>query len=198
MQPRTCQVETACVPSRQSRHISSFSVYTLILYGSMSSTSILRFCKYFLSILYGCRAPLVRSSIITRTGPLVLSGFAAGVSVDGPIASVSARFNVVGGAGLVGDDGVTCACAVALVSTTCGTSVDVAIGAEASVSGYWAVVMLVFVESWAAPDAWRVLISTGLDDSASLLLCGRDPEPTGWGVLWGAAEGWSAVDAIVG
>jgi hypothetical protein len=184
-----------CVPSRQSRHISSFNVYTLILYGSQSSTSTLRFCRYFFSILYGCLAPLVRSSIITSTGPFVLSGFAAGVSVDGPIASVSARFNVVGGsAHLVGgvgppSDGSSCASSEPLGGRTFG--VNVAIGAEAVVSE------AVFVDSWAAPDAWSVRISTGLDDNASLLLCGRDPEPAGRGALCGAAEGWSAVDAMV-
>jgi hypothetical protein len=37
--------------------------------------------------------------MMTTTGPLELSGFAAGVSVDGPIASVSLRLRSTGGAG---------------------------------------------------------------------------------------------------
>ena len=78
------------VPSLQSLHISSLSVYTLMLYGSIASTLTFRFFKYLSSILYGCLAPLVRSNVITTTGPLEVSGFAASVSVEGPIASVSA------------------------------------------------------------------------------------------------------------
>jgi hypothetical protein len=46
------------------------------------------------------------------------------------------------------------------------------------------------VEAGTAPDAWRVLISTGLDDRPwSLLLCGRDAEPACWGLLCGAVGG---------
>jgi hypothetical protein len=45
----------------------------------------------------------VSSSIITNTGPLVLSGFEAGVSVEGPIASVSARVSLVGSVVVLGD-----------------------------------------------------------------------------------------------
>lgn len=37
--------------------------------------------------------------MMTSTGPFALSGAAAGVSVDGPMASVSARLRLVGGAG---------------------------------------------------------------------------------------------------
>lgn len=37
--------------------------------------------------------------MMTTTGPLELSGFAAGVSVEGPMASVSVRFRLVGGVG---------------------------------------------------------------------------------------------------
>lgn len=148
----------------------------------MFSTLMLRFFRYFSSILYGCLAPLVRSSIITSTGPLVLSGFAAGVSVDGPIASVSARFNAAGGAGFADGEAATGAFSEALVSTAGG--VEVAIGAVAGVS---ATCVPVFAEAGTTPDAWRVLISTGLDDRPwSLLLCGRDPAPACCGVLCGA------------
>lgn len=38
--------------------------------------------------------------MIITTGPLELSGFAAGVSEDGPIASVSMRLRSAGGVGL--------------------------------------------------------------------------------------------------
>jgi len=148
----------------------------------MFSTLMLRFFRYFSSILYGCLAPLVRSSIITSTGPLVLSGFAAGVSVDGPIASVSARFNAAGGAGFADGEAATGAFSEALVSTAGG--VEVAIGA---VTGVSATCVPVFAEAGTTPDAWRVLISTGLDDRPwSLLLCGRDPAPACCGVLCGA------------
>jgi hypothetical protein len=68
-----------------------------------------------------------------------------------------------------------------LVSVTGG--MEVAIGA---VTGVSATCVLVLVEAGTAPDAWRVLISTGLDDRPSLLLCGRDPEPACCGVLCGA------------
>src|SRR5690242_3783567 len=97
------------VPSRQSRHISSFSVYTLMLYGSISSTVTLRFLRYFSSILYGCLAPVVSSSIMTTVGPLLLSGFAAGPSVEGPrAASVSVRLSSLRGGGA--KDGAAAAC----------------------------------------------------------------------------------------
>ena len=88
------------LPCRQSRHISSFSVYTLMFHGSMFSTWTFLFFKYFSSILYGCRAPdAVRRSVITTTGPLEVSGFTAGASEEGPRASDSIRVSVVGGAG---------------------------------------------------------------------------------------------------
>jgi hypothetical protein len=123
----------------------------------------------------------VRSSIITSTGPLVLSGFAAGVSVDGPIASVSARFNAAGGAGFADGEAATGASSEVLVSATCG--VEAAIGAAAGVS---ATCVLVLAGAGTAPEAWRVLISTGLDDRPSLLLCGRDPEAACCGEVCGA------------
>lgn len=41
------------------------------------------------------------------TGPLEVSGFAAGTSVEGPIASVSARVRVVGAVDLGGVVGAT-------------------------------------------------------------------------------------------
>ena len=107
------------VPSRQSRHINSFSVYTLMLYGSMSSTVTLRFFRYLSSILYGCLAPVVSKSIITTVGPLVLSGFAAGPSVEGPrAASVSVRFSSLRAGGAADDDAGCCVISEELISPT--------------------------------------------------------------------------------
>jgi len=40
--------------------------------------------------------------MITRVGPFVLSGSSAGVSVEGPMASVSARVSEAGEAGCAG------------------------------------------------------------------------------------------------
>lgn len=136
-----------------------------MLYGSMFSTLTLRFFRYFSSILYGCLAPLVRSSIITRTGPFVLSGFAAGVSVDGPMASVSARFSAEGGASFPGDEGATGASSKVLEPTGC--SAGVAAGATAGAS---VVCVVVSAGAGAAPEASRVFISTEPIDGGSFLL----------------------------
>lgn len=87
-----------------------------MLYGSMASIATLRFFKYLSSILYGCLAPVVRSSIITNTGPFELSGAAAGVSVEGPMASVSERFRLAGVAGFADDDGAGCVFSEGLTS----------------------------------------------------------------------------------
>ena len=160
----------------------------------MFSTLTLRFFRYFSSILYGCLEPLVRSSIITSTGPLVLSGFAAGVSVDGPMASVSARFKAEGGAGFADGEAAAGASSEVLGSTVCG--VEVAIGAVAGAASVACVV--VSTGAGPAPDASRVLISTALVDRGSLLFCGRDPEPACCGVLCGAVGAWSAGEAMVG
>jgi len=125
---------------------------------------------------------------MTSTGPLVLSGFAAGVSVEGPIASVSARVKAAGGGGFADDEGAAGAFSEALVSMA-GVAV-VAIAA-------WVGASAVFAGAAPAPEAWRVLISTGLDDRASLLLWDCDDEAAGCGVLCGAVGGCSAVDAMV-
>jgi hypothetical protein len=164
-----------------------------MLYGSMFSTLTFRFFRYFSSILYGCLALLVRSSIITSTGPFVLSGFAAGVSVDGPMASVSARFKAGGGASFAGDEEAPGASSGVLGSTSC--AVGAAIGAAAGAS-----VVCVGVSAGAgpAPDASKVLISTELAGRGSLLLCGRDTEAVGCGVFCGAVEAGSAGDDMVG
>jgi hypothetical protein len=53
----------------------------------MASTVTLRFFKYRSSILYGCLAPEASSSVITTAGPVDVSTFAVGPSVEGPMAS---------------------------------------------------------------------------------------------------------------
>lgn len=174
-------------PSRQSLHINSLRVYTLMLYGSMSSTVTLRFLRYFSSILYGCRAPVVSSNMITTTGPLVLSGFRAGVSVEGPIASVSVRLRLAGAAALEGDDGTgvssegcatagVCEGALLLTSTGCTAG---------------------FTEE---SDGGRCFISTGLEDRAPWsLLVGREPEAVCAGTLAveGRTSGWGVAISVV-
>lgn len=77
------------------------------------------------------------------------------------MASVSARVKAVGGGGFADDEGAAGAFSEALVSMA-GVA-DVAIAA-------WAGASAVFAGAAPAPEAWRVLISTGLDDRASLLL----------------------------
>ena len=139
------------VPSRQSRQISSFSVYTLMLYGSIPSTVTLRFFRYLSSILYGCLAPVVSKSIITSVGPLVLSGFAAGPSVEGPrAASVSVRFSSLRLEG--------CVLSAALISPTFVDSTGASWGAPESL-------VVVFVVAGAPVEDGRFVISTALEDS---------------------------------
>lgn len=171
--------------SRQSRQISSFNVYTLMLYGSMASTSTLRFLRYLASILYGCRAPVVSSSIMTTTGPLVWSGIAAGVSVDGPMASLSLRLMSVGGAGFA----VAASAAGSSDCCACVAGVSIDMGSEGS--GACAVEV---VAAGSGVDAGSVFISTGLDDNASWPLEGREvAEAVGCAAV---VEGWSDGDAI--
>ena len=127
---------------------------------------------------------------MTTTGPFEASGMAAGVSVEGPIASVSARVRLVGSAGFTED-----VVGADVVSDVYGTAVSV--WAVEVVSGTWAV----FVVADTALDGGNVLISTGLDDSSScvLSLSVRDPTIGCCGLPCAAAGGWSApVDAIAG
>jgi hypothetical protein len=78
---------------------------------------------------------VVSNSVITTTGPFDVSGFTAGVSVEGPMASVSVRLRLVGSAGFDCAGGaigsargcVVCVCAGWAVGTCdTGSSVDVA------------------------------------------------------------------------
>lgn len=151
-----------------------------MLYGSIASALTLRFLRYFSSILYGCRAPVVSSRVITTTGPFVLSGFAAGVSVEGPIASVSVRLSAVGRAAFVGfdvaidsDGGVLCVCGFSSGFCAVGTLGTVSEADAVGVDDGTSVVC-------------RVLISTGLVDSGAWLLDGRDPVCCVCEGLWAA------------
>ena len=152
----------------------------------MSSTTTLRFLRYLSSILYGCLAPVEgSSSIMTTTGPFELSGFAAGVSVEGPIASVSARLRFVGGAGFVGDVAAICELVAGIVSEVCGTSISA--GPVVVVVSEACAVLLVGAD--AAPDGGNVFISTGLDDNSSWAFSARDPAIACCGLLCAAVDG---------
>ena len=123
------------------------------------------------------------------------------MSVEGPMASVSARFRAEGGAGFPGDDGAAGASAGALASPACGAVVAMAAAAAAAAGGGAGVVcagVSAGAAAGAAGAASSVAISTGLVASASLLLCGRDAEPSWCGVVGGAVEAGSAGDAMVG
>jgi len=90
--------------SLHSLNINSFKVYTLMLNGSflpvdvVPGTFTFRLVKYFSSILYGCRAPEVRSNVMTRTGPSSLATTGVGIA-SGPIATESSLVITGGGAG---------------------------------------------------------------------------------------------------
>lgn len=136
---------------------------------------------------------MVRSSIITSTGPLVLSGFAAGVSVEGPMASVSARFKFAGGAGFADDDAASWLSSEGSISAADGAGTSTGLVTDASGTG-----AAVLVDVGPAADAGSVLSSTGLDDNGSCLLCGRDPESMCCGALCAAVGGWSTGEAMAG
>lgn len=140
----------------------------------MASTVMLRFFRYRSSILYGCRAPVVSSSIMTMTGPFVVSGFDVGVSVDGPIASDSARVRLAGASAstAAGTDGAAGSGAICMLCS-CVWGVAASIDGGLAASGTCAVV---FVDGGSPADAGNVLSSTGLVDNAPFpLLVGREP-----------------------
>ena len=127
---------------------------------------------------------------MTTTGPFELSGIVAGVSVEGPMASVSARLRLVGGAGFAADVVGGAALGAGSVSEVCGTVIMVGSVAPATLSGTGAVV---FAAAGAAPDDGNVFISTGLDDrsSCAFSFSVRDPGVT-CGLFCAAADGCSA------
>ena len=97
------------------------------------------------------------------TGPLELSGFAAGVSEEGPIASVSMRLRSAGGVGLaVAGAGVEeaaaagSACSEVCASAVCEDCSGIDSGSAAVAD------VVVFVVVGSGIDAGNVLISTGL------------------------------------
>ena len=116
---------------------------------------------------------------MTTVGPLELSGFAAGVSVEGPMASVSVRFSSVRAAGWadvgtagcvlsaeagstwpVGDASVGWA-VVVVVAVPRAVAASV-VGAAAAAAAVVVVVVVVV-----AVSVWRVRISRGAADRAS-------------------------------
>jgi hypothetical protein len=179
------------IPSRQSRHINSFKLYTLRLYGFISSTCILRFFRYFSSILYGCLAPVVRRSIMTNVGPLLLSGLAAGPSVEGPsAASVSVRFSSLRAGVAVDDDAAGCALSDGLISPMFVNSTGAIWGAPEAVA-------VEVVGAGAPVGDWSVSISTALEDSASWAgeVCGADA--FAWGIFCAVVDGWSSEGVVM-
>jgi len=96
------------------------------------------------------------------------------VSVEGPIASVSARFRLVGGAGFAADVIGDAALGAGIVTDVCGTVISAG-AVVAVVSGTCAVM---FVAAGVAPDGGNVFISTGLDDNSSCAFSFsvRDPD----------------------
>jgi hypothetical protein len=149
----------------------------------MFSTVTLRFLRYLSSILYGCLFPVVRSSMMTTVGPLVLSGFAAGESVEGPMASVSVRFSSARGAGCADVGTAGCVLSAEVGSGTWGAAgsawavwdVSVSCVVVVAVAGAVSGAAVVAVSGAAAGGVWRVRISTGAEDRAS------------WVVPWGSA-----------
>lgn len=70
-----------------------------MLTGSFPGTLTFRFLRYFSSILYGCRAPVFKSKVIIKDGPMPACSFGMGVGLsdDGPIAgAVCCRTRDVG------------------------------------------------------------------------------------------------------
>ena len=112
--------------------------------------------------------------MITTTGPFELSGLAAGVSVEGPIASVSLRLRSTGGTGLEDDAAV----GEASMPSPGGTSVicggaGVADEVGLAISG---VSRPVFNAAEPKDAAGSDAISTGVLERALSPVAGRDAE----------------------
>lgn len=117
--------------------------------------------------------------MIITTGPLELSGLAAGVSEEGPIASVSMRLRSAGGVGLaVAGAGVEESASGSARSEFCASGVwETGSGIDrGSAAGADVVVVVFVVETGSGRDAGNVLISTGLEERACwpLPLPGRE------------------------
>lgn len=125
--------------------------------------------------------------MMTTTGPLELSGFAAGVSVEGPIASVSLRLRSTGGAGFeVGAAGAGSILSCGSVCPVWGIGVPVdGVGAGPVVCA--AVLGASGAAAGSGADAARGFISTGSVDGAPSPLAGREDGRAAEGVSEGEA-----------
>jgi hypothetical protein len=122
--------------------------------------------------------------MMTTTGPFELSGTAAGVSVDGPMASVSERFN---GAGRVAAVAAACELCAGIVSEVCGTAISLGpavVGSEGCA--------VVFAAAGASLDGGNVFISTGLDENSSWEISVRDTAAACCGLLCAGVDSWFA------
>lgn len=74
-----------------------------------SGMSTFLLCRYFASILYGCRLPDVKSNVMLQMGPLSVSAGAAFLisSVAGPMAMAESCLSLEGGASLEGGGGAS-------------------------------------------------------------------------------------------
>ena len=65
-------------------------MYTLMFVGLLSVTLTFLFLRYLSSILYGCLAPVFKSSVMVRLAPVLSDSFAGGegFSSGGPMAGV--------------------------------------------------------------------------------------------------------------
>jgi hypothetical protein len=128
--------------------------------------------------------------MMTTTGPFELSGTAAGVSVDGPMASVSERFN---GAGRVAAVAAACELCAGIVSEVCGTTISLGpavVGSEGSEGSEGCAV--VFAAAGASLDDGNVFISTGLDENSSREISVRGTAAACCGLLCAGVDGWFA------
>ena len=124
---------------------------------------------------------------MTTVGPLALSGFAAGPSVEGPrAASVSVRFSSARTAS--GADVVTSGCALSeeLISVAFVNSTGAIWGAPESC------VVVVPVIACASADDWSVFISTALEARLSWPDSVCDTEADDWGIFCAFIDGWSS------
>lgn len=123
---------------------------------------------------------------MTTTGPFELSGIAAGVSVEGPIASVSARLR----SGFADEVTGGRAPGAGIVTSVCGTVISAGAVVAVVVAEPCAGLL---VAAGVAPDDGNVLISTGLDESSSCetSFSIRDPATACGGLPCTAVDGWS-------
>ena len=121
---------------------------------------------------------------MTNVGPLLLSGLAAGPSVEGPsAASVSVRFSSLrAGAAADDDDAASCALSDGLISPMFVNSTGAIWGAPEPVA-------VEGVGAGAPVGDWSVSISTALEDSVSWpgAVCGAGA--FAWGIFCAVVDG---------